>query len=33
MSSHIEEDIDKQFDYIGLFEEGNFVSFKENELK
>ncbi|MGN0339091.1 MAG: ATP-binding cassette domain-containing protein [Lachnospira sp.] len=33
MSSHIEEDIDKQFDYIGLFEDGNFVSFKENELK
>lgn len=32
MSSHLEDDIDKQFDYIGCFEDGEFVSFKENEL-
>lgn len=32
MSSHIEDDIRMQFDYIGCFENGNFVYFRENEL-
>ena len=32
MSSHLEDDIKKQFDYIGYFEKGKFVYFKENEL-
>lgn len=32
LSTHIEEEIDKQLDYIGLLEKGHFVSFKENEL-
>lgn len=31
MSSHIEDDIDKQFDYIGRFENGVFTEFRENE--
>lgn len=30
MSTHIEEEIDKEFDYIGIIEEGCLVSFKEN---
>ncbi len=30
MSSHLEEEIEQQFDYIGLLEEGRFVSFTEN---
>jgi ABC-2 type transport system ATP-binding protein len=32
MSSHIEDDIYNQFDYIGYFENGKFMYFKENEL-
>lgn len=32
MSSHLEDDINKQFDFIGCFEDGEFVYFKENEL-
>lgn len=32
MSTHIEEEIEKQLDYVGLLENGRFVSFKENEL-
>lgn len=32
MSTHIEEEIDRELDYIGLLENGHFVSFKENEL-
>jgi ABC-2 type transport system ATP-binding protein len=32
MSSHIEDDIKNQFDYIACFENGNLVYFKENEL-
>lgn len=32
MSSHLEEDIHKQFDYIGYFENGVFQYFRENEL-
>ena len=32
MSSHLEEDIKQQFDYLGGFEEGNFIYFKENQL-
>ena len=31
MSSHLEEDIQKQFDYIAYLEDGKFVSFQENE--
>lgn len=30
MSSHLEDDIQKEFDYIGRFEHGKFVSFYEN---
>lgn len=32
MSSHLEEDIYRQFDYIGRFEDGRFVEFGENKL-
>lgn len=32
MSSHLEEDIYRQFDYIGRFEDGCFVEFGENQL-
>lgn len=32
MSSHLEDDIQKQFDYIGYFEKGRLMFFKENEL-
>ncbi len=32
MSTHNEEEIEKQLDYIGLLEEGRFLSFGENEL-
>ena len=30
MSSHLEDDIRKEFDYIGQFEHGEFTSFYEN---
>ena len=30
MSSHLEDDIEKEFDYIGRFEHGEFVSFGES---
>lgn len=30
MSSHLEDDIQKEFDYIGRIEHGEFVSFSEN---
>ena len=30
MSSHLEDDIRKDFDYIGQFEHGEFTSFYEN---
>ena len=30
MSSHLEDDIQKEFDYIGRLEHGKFVSFSEN---
>lgn len=30
MSSHLEDDIQKEFDYIGRFEHGKFTSFYEN---
>lgn len=30
MSTHIDEEIDKQMDYIAMFENGKMVSFKEN---
>lgn len=32
ISTHIEEEIEKQMDYIGVLKEGRFVSFGENEL-
>ena len=31
MSSHLEDDIRWEFDYIGRFEQGTFVSFQENQ--
>lgn len=31
MSSHLEDDIRREFDYIGQFEQGIFVSFQENQ--
>ena len=31
MSSHLEDDIRREFDYIGRFEQGTFVSFQENQ--
>ncbi len=33
MSTHNEEEIDRQLDYIGLLEQGRFRSFQENELR
>jgi len=32
LSTHIEEEIEKQLDYIGVLEEGRFISFGENEF-
>lgn len=32
LSTHIEEEIEKQLDYVGLLEDGRFVSFGENAL-
>ena len=32
LSTHIEEEIERQLDYIGILEEGRFISFGENEL-
>lgn len=32
MSSHLEDDIRREFDYIGQFEQGTFVSFQENQV-
>lgn len=32
MSSHLEEDIENQFDYVCTFEEGNFTDFRVNEI-
>lgn len=32
MSTHLEDEIEKQMDYLGFFENGHFVTFKENEL-
>lgn len=31
VSTHIEEEIEKQLDYVGVLEEGRFVSFGENQ--
>ncbi len=33
LSTHLEEEIEKQLDYIGILEAGQFVSFAENELR
>lgn len=32
LSTHIEEEIEKQLDYVGVLEEGKFISFGENEF-
>ena len=32
LSTHIEEEIERQLDYIGILEEGRFISFGENEF-
>ncbi len=32
LSTHIEEEIEKQLDYVGMLEEGRLVSFGENVL-
>ena len=32
LSTHIEEEIEKQIDYVGVLEEGKFISFGENEF-
>lgn len=32
LSTHIEEEIEKQLDYVGILDEGRFVSFKETAL-
>lgn len=32
LSTHIEEEIEKQIDYIGILEEGKFISFGENKF-
>ncbi len=32
LSTHLEEEIEKQLDYIGLLEQGKFLSFEENKL-
>lgn len=32
LSTHIEEEIERQLDYIGILEEGKFISFGENEF-
>lgn len=32
LSTHIEEEIEKQIDYVGILEEGKFISFGENKF-
>lgn len=32
LSTHLEEEIERQLDYVGVLEEGRFISFGENEL-
>ena len=33
MTTHIEQELDRYMDYVGILEEGRLVSFGENEVR